>query len=464
MGETLILGAGLSGLSSAYVLHDHHRAVRVLEASPFIGGASRTVQWDGFRFDLGGHRLYTRNPDVLDLLERLLPEEIMTVNRTSRIYLNGRFVNYPLTFFNALSALGFATSAAVAASYAAQKACRLVNNRPIMTFEDWVVSRFGRKLYNIYFKTYSEKVWGVPCDQMEADFAAQRIKGMSFREAVKNMLSRRREAPASLVSQFMYPRLGFGRIPERMAEPLLPDRVHLSCPAVRLSHDGKRVLSVAGKKNGTERFFDAEQVISTIPLSELVEMLDPAAPEGVREAARRLRYRDMIILFLALDRPKVTDDHWIYFPGDDVFFGRIHEPKNWSRSMAPADQTGLVVEIFCYEHEPIWQEAEDSLLKRAAEKLEQLGLIRSSELLGGCAIRLRKAYPLYCQDYRENLALIFGYLKSLDNFLCTGRNGLFRYTSGDRYIEIGIKAAQNLLGLAQHDLDAIATEEEYAEK
>ena len=464
MGETLILGGGLTGLTAAYVLQQRSHPVRVLEATPWLGGASRTVRWGEFRFDLGGHRLYTRDRRVVEMVERLVGTDLLQVPRISRIYLHGHFVNYPLSFFNALKALGPATSAAVTASYVKQKLRKVVRRPPDVTFEDWVVNRFGRKLYEIYFKTYSEKVWGVPCERLGSDFAAQRIRGLSFREAVKNMLFRGGKTPDSLVSEFTYPRLGFGQITEKMAECMAADRIHLCSPVVRVRHDGRRVRAVVARQNGVERSWEPDQAITTIPVTNLVSMMDPPPAADVVEAARGLSFRDIIIVFLALDRPKVTDDHWIYFPDPDIFLGRIHEPKNWSAAMAPAGQTGIVAEIFCFAREPVWDEPDRSLIRRCTEQLETVGLIRASQLIGGHVVQCPKAYPLYERGYRERIAAVLGYLKGLSNLQSAGRNALFRYTSSDRYMEMAIKAAENVLGIADHDVDAVATDKEYAEE
>ncbi len=365
---------------------------------------------------------------------------------------------------NALKALGPATSAAVTASYVKEKLLRMLRRGPQETFEDWVVSRFGRKLYEIYFKTYSEKVWGVSCKRLGSDFAAQRIKGLSFREAVKNMFVRGDKAPESLVSEFTYPRLGFGQIAEMMARCVPQDRIHLSTPVVGVRHDGKRVREVVVRQGKAERTWAAEDIISTIAVTDLLGMMDPPPPREVLEAARGLTYRDIIIAFLALDRERVTRDHWIYFPDPEVFLGRIHEPKNWSAAMAPQGQTGLVVEIFCFQKEPVWRQGDETLLQRAAATLEGLDLIRTSEVIGGCVVRYRKAYPLYETGYRERMEKILDYLGGLSNLQSAGRNALFRYTSSDRYMEMAMKAAENVLGLADHDLIAVAAEQEYAER
>ena len=458
-----VIGAGVTGLAAAYVLHDNGVPVEVLEAEKVVGGASMTVQFNGFRFDLGGHRFYTRNQPVLDLVRELLGDELLTVPRQSRIYMGGKLVDYPLTFFNALAALGPVNSLGVGVSYAWQKMKGLFRSRPEKTFEDWVVSRFGRQLYNIYFKPYSEKVWGVPCAELTADFAEQRIRGLSFREAVRNMLFKKKDKPATLVSQFIYPRLGFGRIPESMAERLSEDAVKLESPVTRLEHDGKSVTAVVCRKNEGETRMTPGHVISTIAVTDLIRRLSPAAPNEVVEAAEGLRYRDMVIVFLTLNRKQVTPDQWIYFSSDDVFFGRMHEPKNWSRAMSPEDKTSLVVEIFCYEGEPVWNESDESATRHVVRRLAELGMIEEREVESAKVIRLKKAYPLYVGDYLARLDTVMGYLKRFENLQTVGRNGLFRYTSGDYYIEMGMKAAENVLG-HNHEIDQIGTAREYAEK
>jgi protoporphyrinogen oxidase len=463
---TAVLGAGLTGLTAAYVLHRNGAPVQVFEADCVPGGASRTVRYDGFRFDLGGHRFYTKNQRVLDLVRELLGDELITVDRVSRIYLEGKFVDYPLSFFSALAGLGATRSLAVAGSYVAQKirGIPLIHHRrdEEHTFEQWVVNRFGRRLYEIYFKPYSEKVWGVPCSELGADFAAQRIKGMSFRAALRSMLLPAKNAPATLASRFIYPRLGFGRIPEQMAAALPVGALHLNSPVLRVEHDGRRVTAAICRSDAREARFKAANFISTIPVSDFVHALSPAPPPVVLEAADGLRYRALVIAFLTLDREQVTPDHWIYFSSADVFFGRMHEPKNWSPAMAPAGRTGLVVELFCFETDPVWTEPEEALLKRVAKRLAELRLIEEKQVSGGCIVRLPKAYPLYVNDYRRRMRTILDFLRRFGNLQSAGRNGLFRYTSGDWYIDMGIKAAENLLG-RHHDLMTVGAEQEYAE-
>jgi protoporphyrinogen oxidase len=460
--RAIVLGAGLTGLTAAYVLRRHGVPVRVFEADRVLGGASRTIPYEGFRFDLGGHRFYTKNQRVLELVRELLGDELMTVDRVSRIYLDGKFVDYPLTFFSALTGLGAARSLAVAASYAAQKMRTMVRTEPEHTFEQWVVNRFGRRLYEIYFKPYSEKVWGIPCSELSAEFAAQRIKGMSFREALRNMFLPKKDAPATLASRFMYPRLGFGRIPEQMAAVLPAGALRLNSPVVRVEHDGRRMTAVICQSQGQEARFEAENFINTIPINDFVRAISPPPPPTILEAADGLRYRALVIAFLALDREQVTRDHWMYFSSADVFFGRMHEPKNWSSAMAPPGRTSLVVELFCFETDPAWTEPDEELLRRIAKKLADLKLLDEKQVSGGCVVRLPKAYPLYVNDHRRRMDTILGFLRQFGNFQSAGRNGLFRYTSGDWYIDMGIKAAENLLG-KHHDLMTAGAAQEYAE-
>lgn len=459
---TAVLGAGLSGLTVAYVLHKNGFPVQVFEAEKFIGGASRTVVHDGFRFDLGPHRLYTRNHDVLGLVGELLGDELLTVPRLSHIYLQGKFVAYPLRFLDALFALGPVTSLAAAASYGVERVRRAFRSSPENSFEEWVISRFGRILYEIYFRPYSEKVRGVSCNLLKADFAAQRIKGLSFREVIKNMLWRSGNAPVTLASQFLYPRFGFGRIPERLAEALPSSSVILQCPVTRLEHDSRRVIGLTYMNGGELRRCELAHVISTIPISNLVRILSPTPSAEVLDAAASLKYRDQVFVFLKLDREQVMSDHWIYFPSDDVFFGRICEPKNFSPAMSPPGKTSLVVEIFCNESEPIWTESAESLIRRVSRYIAELGLIDEEQVTGGDVVRLRKVYPIYVDDYEQRLATILDFLHPIKNLQIAGRNGLFRYTSGSYCIEMGIKAAKNLMG-HNYDLWSVDSEEKYAE-
>lgn len=463
--KNVIIGAGITGLAAAYVLNKNGQGdMHIFESEPFINGAGRTEVYKEFRFDLGGHRFYTSNEEVKRLVQEVVGPDMLTVDRISRIYLNGRFADYPLTFMSSLSVLSLWTAFVAGLSYLANRIRRIFVKKPIVSFEDWIVNRFGWKLYSIFFKPYSEKVWGVPCTELAADFAGQRIKGLSLREVVQNIFQKKSTKHASLVRQFLYPRYGFGQIGENMARTLKPGTVHLSSPVIGCRHNGSVITEVLVKEpSGEKRSYPCKDVVMTIPITDFVRMLDPLPPQEVLAAASQLRYRDIIICYVALNRKQVTPDHWIYFSTPDTFFGRFHEPKNWSPSMAPADATGLVVEVFCFKDDPVWTEPDEQLLARIVKRLDELGMIKAGEYRGGTVVRLEKAYPLYTIGYQQQVDVLMNYLKRFKNLHCAGRNGVFRYSSGDRHIEMGIKTGQNILG-AQHDVHKVGAEQEYAEK
>jgi protoporphyrinogen oxidase len=461
-GLNFVIGAGLTGLTAAYILSANDLEVSVLEAQDFIGGEARTVVYNDFRFDLGTHRFYTRNEEVRDLVSELLAHELLTVQRSTRICLQNRLVEYPINFFNALSALGPALAFAAATSYTNESIKSYFRSSTSESFEDWLISHFGRVLYEIYFKPYSEKAWGVSCKQLKADFAVQRIKGLSFREAVQNMLWRSKGS-VSLERQFSYPRLGFGQIPDALANTLLPGSVKLQSPVKCVEHDGTRVTFVTFSHRGESKRCKCANIISTMPIDSLVRCMSPLPPREVLDAASLMKYRDQIFVFFMLDSERITSDHWIYFPGDDILFGRIHEPKNWSSAMSPPGKTSLVAEIFCFDSDPIWNISEEKLIEMVSHSLVELGLISSEQVIGACVVYLNKAYPLYVDDYELNLEIMFDFVNRFENLQVAGRDGMFKYTSGDYCIEMGIKAAKNIMGY-DYNLREIASEQKYAEK
>jgi len=461
-----ILGAGVAGLSAAYALQGRTDIPFVLyEKEDYIGGISRTMCHGDFRFDLGGHRFYTKNQRIAKLIEDLVGADLLTVNRLSRIYFNKRFVNYPLSALNALRALGVVGATRATCDYVLEKIKRPVAPHGLEpNFERWTVSRFGQYLYRVYFKTYTEKLWGIPCTELSADFAEQRIKGLSFREAVKEALTKKSQS-SSLVRNFLYPRWGFGQIPDALAAAIEPPNKILTGHCVqRLRHDGRRITFVVLElADGTRLQQPCADVLTSLPLRELVTKLEPEAPPHVREAAERLSYRDMLILFLAIDREHVSRDNWIYVPSAEIGFARLHEPKNWSECMSPPDRTSLVLEYFCQEGDTRWNQADSDIASEAAAELDQIGLLGPDEVLDHAVVRVRKAYPMYTVGYRENLRVVQSYLARFANLQNIGRSAAFCYTSSDYYIEMGLKAAENLLG-ASHELHTIGWDREYAEQ
>ncbi|MFO7955623.1 MAG: FAD-dependent oxidoreductase [Candidatus Brocadiia bacterium] len=405
----VIAGAGIAGLAAAHRLQDDAtRPFIVCEKADRVGGSSRTMEYGDFRFDLGGHRFYTKKAHIDRFVRELLGEDALTVDRLSRILFNGRFVDYPLSAFNTLSALGPLGAMRAVLNYAAMKISKLWSrDGDEETFEQWALNRFGEYLYRVYFKVYTEKTWGIPCTELSADFAEQRIKGLSFREAVKDALFKKGE-DESLVRQFLYPRYGFGQLTDAMADVVAePNSIRTGCEVMEIGHEGGRITSVTlASSDGSRERRRCSELINSLPISELVQRLRPKPPDAVLEAAAGLTYRDMVILLLTLNVEQVSRDHWIYVPSPDIGFCRLHEPKNWSEEMAPADRTSLVVEYFCQHGDSVWNRDSAHLAAETVEDLTRIGLVRPEWVSGHRAVRIRRAYPVYKLGYDEHLSLM----------------------------------------------------------
>jgi protoporphyrinogen oxidase len=443
----LVLGAGFAGLAAAHALAAAGRETLVLEAGPVVGGLSRTETFGEFRFDLGGHRFFTHDAEVAGLVQELLGDELIDVPRSSKILLRGRYVDYPLRPANALAALGPATSARVLADWVAEQLRALAGARPDLSLEDWVVHRFGRTLFTIYFKEYSEKVWGLPCERISVGWVARRIEGLSLGRAISEAFSRGRRRPvASLVDRFAYPRLGIGRIGERFAEELPPHgRVVCGARVTRLRHEAGRVSEVVASTPAGERSFPAGAVVSTIPLPALARLFEPALAPGVLRAAAELGFRDLILAAVAVDRPFVTDQSWIYIPDRSLPFGRLHEPKNWSAAMAPPERSLVVAEYFCFRGDATWNSSDEQLADLTVDGLEQLGYLQRRQVIGTRIVRVPAAYPLFEVGYERRAATIREGLAAIGNLLVAGRSGCFAYQNMDHALRSGIDAARLLL-------------------
>ncbi len=461
----VIAGAGVAGLAAAYRLQGEADVPFVVyERSPYVGGYSRTLSHGDFRFDLGGHRFYTKKAHVNRIVEEVVGEDLLVVDRLSRILFNGHFVHYPLSAFSTLRALGLWGAGRGVFDYAAVKLKNAFSAPlPEDTFEQWALNRFGDHLYRAYFKVYSEKTWGIPCAELSADFAHQRIKGLSFREAVKDAVLRK-GTDDSMVRRFLYARYGFGQIPEGLAAVVAePNEILTGHTVAAVEHKDGRITAVAVTgPDGRRVQRTCSEFVSSMPVDELVGLLRPAAPAEVEKAARRLRYRSVVVLFLVVDVEQVSPDHWIYVPSRDIGFCRLHEPKNWSKEMAPPDRTGLVLEYFCQEGDATWGRTAEDLRAEAVADLASIGLVQP-EWVSDCAVvRMAKAYPLYQVGYDRHLKVITDYLGRFSNLYNIGRNASFLYTSSDHYIDMGLKAAENVLG-HDHDLAEIGRESTYAE-
>ena len=459
----VIMGAGPAGLCAGYELGKKGVRSLVFEKGAVVGGLARTETYNGFRFDVGGHRFYTKVPAVEKIWHEVLPDDFLVRQRMSRIFYNGRFYNYPLRLTNTLKNLGRRESALIMGSFLKSQMQPIKEEE---TFEHWVTNRFGWRLYETFFKTYTEKVWGIPCNAIRADWAAQRIKGLSMRSAISNALFGT-NGVKSLTEQFHYPRLGPGMMWERMQQLMEAqgDRFQLNSTVTCVKHNGRAITSIVVEQaDGENQEIVAEQCISSIPLSHLVKSLEPLPPAEILKAANSLNYRDFLIVVLVVDQEHLFPDNWIYVHDPLVKVGRIQNFKNWSAEMVPDQtKTSLGMEYFCMAGDDVWALSDDELLQLAAQELEEVGLGQARLVEDGTVIRQRKAYPVYDESYLTHVQTIADYLKRFSNLQTIGRNGMHRYNNQDHSMLTGMLAAQNILG-EQHDLWQVNTERSYYEE
>jgi protoporphyrinogen oxidase len=455
----VIIGAGPAGLTAAYLLARDGRAPVVLEALPVVGGLARTEAREGFRFDLGGHRFFTKVPQVELLWHEVLGEEFLLRPRLSRIYYRGRLIDYPLSGPNLMRTLGPLELSRALLSYAAA----IVRPRhEALTFEDWVSQRFGRRLYEMFFRSYTEKVWGVPGNELRAEWAAQRIKGLSFASAAKaSLLGNRGNDVRSLIEEFHYPRLGPGQMWEAMRDRVIDwgGEVHTGAPVQEIRLDGQRVEEVVTEG----RRHRVGQLISSLPLRALGTVVDPPPPAEVVAATAGLRYRDFLTVALVLEGGDLFPDNWIYVHDPDVRVARVQNYRAWSPWMVPDENKACIgLEYFCFEGDQLWSMPDEDLVELAADEYARIGLGDRARVVRGWVVRVPKAYPVYDEAYGGRVAVVRKWLEGIENFQQIGRNGLHRYNNSDHSMLTAMRAVENLRG-AKHDLWSINTESRYHE-
>lgn len=457
--RVVILGAGPAGLTAAYELSNLGIPCVVLERDSVVGGLARTVEHKGFRFDIGGHRFYTKLSVVQRIWREVLGEDLLTRTRLSRIYYHSKFFRYPLEPWDALRGLGVVESARCGFSFVKSQ---ILPKFPERNFETWVSNRFGRRLFETFFKSYTEKVWGMDCREIGAEWAAQRIRGLSLWSLLRDaVLPRGGEEPKTLIKKFQYPRLGPGMLWSRMRE-IVEGRgvqVVLDAPVDRVRWKESGVVCV--EAGGTE--YEGAHVISSISIRELIEKLDPRAPEALRGAAEQFKYRDFLTVALMVRARDLFPDNWIYVHDPNVRAGRVQNYKNWSSDMTPsAEMSCLGVEYFCNESDAIWSSSDTDLIELAKREMVQLGLVRGQDVMEGVVVRMTKAYPVYDGSYRHGLAVVRDFLSTVPNLQLVGRNGMHRYNNQDHSMLTGILAARNVSG-AHFDLWNLNADSDYLE-
>lgn len=462
----VIIGGGPAGLTAGYELMKHGVHGIVLEKADKVGGISRTETYKGYRFDIGGHRFFTKVGEVQDVWQEILGDDLIQTPRLSRIYYDDKFYDYPLAIAKTLRNLGPIRSTAILVSYLKAKVKKYLRLRPEPeTFEEWVTDCFGRSLYKTFFKTYTEKVWGIPCNQIRADWAAQRIKNLSLKEAVLNAIFGSKNSK-SLIKTFDYPRLGPGMMWERCQELLEGNScpVRLNTEVIRVEREGTRVTKIIAKEGENTVEITGDYFVNSMPVTILMHRLDPPPPPAVMAAAGGLKYRDFLIVSLIIDRDHLFPDNWLYIHSPEFRVGRIQNFKNWSPEMVPdSTKTCLGMEYFCSEGDELWEMRDEQLIKLASEEIFRLHLgVQPDDVIDGCVIRQYKAYPVYDGEYRKHLKTLKEYIESFENLQTVGRNGMHRYNNQDHSMLTALLAAKNILG-EQHDLWNVNVERSYHE-
>ena len=471
--DILIVGAGPAGLTAGYLLAKAGRDVLVAERDPrYVGGISRTVDYKGFLFDIGGHRFFSKSREVVALWDELLPDDFVERPRLSRIFYGGKFYAYPLKAFEALRNLGLLTSTACIASYA------LAKLRPVAaprTFHEWVRNNFGERLFSIFFKTYTEKVWGLSCDEISADWAAQRIKGLDLFSAVIDGLRRslklkRRDGTATktLIESFRYPRRGTGMMWEAAAAKIAArgGRIAMDRSLDTLAWDAGTGLWTAAFVSGAgERStVTARHVVSSAAIHDLVDALRPAPISKLH--ARALRYRDFLTVALIARTERDFPDNWVYIHDPAVHVGRVQNFRSWSPELIPEPgHTCLGLEYFCFEGDGLWAATDADLVALAKREIDHIGLISSADVVDACVVRQPKAYPVYDEGYADKVATVRLELeRDYPTLHMVGRNGLHKYNNQDHAMMTAMLTVENILaGERKFDVWQVNEDAEYAE-
>jgi len=439
--SVVILGAGLAGLTAAEYLAARGKRVLVIEKDAQPGGLAVTLKDESFHYDCGPHRFHTKNPELLQFVEELLPDELLELERLSRIRLLDRYFQYPLALGDVLKRMPIHKGIGMIFSYLGEKVRRIIAPRDDANFEGWVVSRFGRKLYDLYFGPYTEKLWGCPANELSADWASQRITVPGLAGLIKATLFPNKEQVRSLISTFFYPKGGIGRICQVLAERVTANNgeilYNMKPESIRWSESGGFIIDTGS------RTIEADKIVNTIPVGDYVNLLGDILPRNVQESVAKLHFRAIVFVVLRISRRVDARDHWIYAPEKRYIFNRLSIPENFDPECSDTGSQ-VVFEFSCAEGDDIWNEKTD-LLESAITGGERLELFTRDEVLGSTVVKQAHAYPIYGLNYASESSVVLDALDGLENSVTCGRQGLFRYNNMDHSIEMGKYAAMEIL-------------------
>ncbi len=461
----LILGAGPAGLACAHELCANGIQPLVMDKNEQAGGLCRTLEFEGSLFDIGGHRFISKSREVNELWRRILGPDLLLVKRKSRIYYRDRFFNYPLNLLNATTTLGFTESVRCLASYLFSRWSKAGDDSH---FEGWMTRRFGKRLYEIFFKTYTEKVWGIPCRELSSDWAVQRIQSLSLGKAVLKAFGSFGPTPKTLSEEFLYPRLGPGLFCDRWKNLCEESGTEflMNCRAEEIRREGNRITEVTAAGPGGElRVNPVSHLFSSIPITLLIQKMKPLPPPEVLEASRQLKFRSFMVVNLIFDQKNIFPDNWIYVHSPGIRAGRIQNYKNWSMEMVSnPDWTTLGVEYFVNEGEGLWNFSNEDMIQLALMELEEMGLVAPARYVKGFVVKIANVYPVYSPEYQKHLNTIRNFVENIENLSLMGREGLFRYDNSDHAILTGLYAARNYMGKNPQDVWSVNTEKAHLEE
>lgn len=466
----LILGAGPAGLSCAMELHKHKKQAIILEKDVAVGGLAKTLTFkegkNVFRTDIGPHRFFSKNKYLYAFIKDLLGKDWIKVNRKTRQFIEGKFYDYPIKAVQAFRNIGFFRAVGMGFSYVYAQLQYSLFKKKINNFEDFLVAHFGRKLAGFNMLNYSEKIWGIPCKDIHPEWGTQRIKGLSLRSALKDaVFKKKKEGPKSLVDQFYYPRFGTGTIYEAIVKKIKTggSQVYTESFPTKIYHKNKHIIKIDCKINNEKSIIIPSQVVSSIPITSFVKMVQPRAPKRVIDAVNNLKWRSQVYVVITLDKERITDDNWIYFPNKNIPFGRLAEMKNFSDEMAPPGKSIIIVEYFVTEGDKFWSMDKEKLFLLTLKHCKKMGLFSKNEVRQHYVFKKKFVYPIYDSTYQENVTVVKEYLDAFKNLTYVGRPGRFFYTNQDHSLEMGIVTAKSIVEGKQIDLDTIGAEHEYFE-